>query len=151
MVLPQPKSIASGTDSDLALTAEQRARLEALNAFVRAPRNCTADGLRGHRHKTTLLQVFISGLRDRGDERPIVLSALATKATKVLAAMAAQWRLDIDAMTCCKLLGLRPIIDEENGKQVFAIDRQQASQIDRYRLVIIDECSMINQELWSCW
>ncbi|MFQ4139298.1 ATP-dependent RecD-like DNA helicase [Nodosilinea sp. PGN35] len=145
MAASPPKSASA----DLALTAEQEAALEALDAFVQGTEKLyLLTGYAGT-GKTTLLQVFVNGLRDRGDERPIVLSAFSNKATKVLAAMAAQWRLDIDAMTCCKLLGLRPVIDEENGKQVFAIDRQQASQIDRYRLVIIDECSMINQELWE--
>jgi hypothetical protein len=63
--------------------------------------------------------------------------------------MADQWRLEIDAMTCCKLLGLRPVINEEDGRQEFQPDRKQASQIDRYRLVIVDECSMVNEELWE--
>ena len=79
--------------------------------------------------KTTLLQLFIRNLRDRGDKRSIVLSAFSNKATKVLKAMADQWGLEIDAMTCCKLLGLRPVINEEDGKQVFQPDRKQASQI----------------------
>lgn len=144
MATPRPTT----TDA-IALTAEQSAALEALDAFVQGTEKLyLLTGYAGT-GKTTLLQAFVSGLRDRGDDRPIVLSAFSNKATKVLAAMAAQWRLDIDAMTCCKLLGLRPVIDEESGKQVFAIDRQQASQIDRYRLVIVDECSMINQELWE--
>jgi ATP-dependent exoDNAse (exonuclease V) alpha subunit len=139
---PSPKAA-------LALTPEQEAALAALNGFVQGTEKLyLLTGYAGT-GKTTLLQVFVQGLRDRGDDRPIVLSAFSNKATKVLAAMAAQWRLEIDAMTCCKLLGLRPVIDEESGKQVFAIDRQQASQIDRYRLVIVDECSMINQELWE--
>ncbi len=152
MASPQAQSKPSDSkpsDPGVALTTEQEAALEALNAFVQGTEKLyLLTGYAGT-GKTTLLQVFVSGLRDRGDDRPIVLSAFSNKATKVLAAMAAQWRLDIDAMTCCKLLGLRPVIDEENGKQVFAIDRQQASQIDRYRLVIVDECSMINQELWE--
>lgn len=157
MASPQAKSKSSGpkpsdskpSGTGVALTTEQAAALEALNAFVQGTEKLyLLTGYAGT-GKTTLLQVFVSGLRDRGDDRPIVLSAFSNKATKVLAAMAAQWRLDIDAMTCCKLLGLRPVIDEETGKQVFAIDRQQASQIDRYRLVIVDECSMINQELWE--
>ncbi len=149
MATPQTKFKTSGAAPGLALTAEQGAALEALDAFVQGTEKLyLLTGYAGT-GKTTLLQAFVSGLRDRGDDRPIVLSAFSNKATKVLAAMAAQWRLEIDAMTCCKLLGLRPVIDEESGKQVFAIDRQQASQIDRYRLVIVDECSMINQELWE--
>ncbi|MBE9112882.1 AAA family ATPase [Nodosilinea sp. LEGE 07298] len=149
MALPQPKSIASGTAASLALTAAQQTALAALDAFVQGTEKLyLLTGYAGT-GKTTLLQVFINGLRDRGDDRPIVLSAFSNKATKVLAAMAAQWRLDIDAMTCCKLLGLRPVINEDDGNQMFVIDRQQASQIDRYRLVIVDECSMVNQELWE--
>jgi len=149
MATPQTKFTNSGAAPGLALTVEQGAALEALDAFVQGTEKLyLLTGYAGT-GKTTLLQAFVSGLRDRGDDRPIVLSAFSNKATKVLAAMAAQWRIEIDAMTCCKLLGLRPVIDEESGMQVFAIDRQQASQIDRYRLVIVDECSMINQELWE--
>ena len=144
----QPKSQKSN-QAGLALTAEQAAALEALDGFVQGEEKLyLLTGYAGT-GKTTLLQRFIRGLRDRGDQRPIVLSAFSNKATKVLVAMAAQWGLEIDAMTCCKLLGLRPVINEDDGKQMFQLDRQQGSQIDRYRLVIIDECSMINQELWE--
>ena len=139
----QPKSQKSN-QAGLALTAEQAAALEALDSFVQGEEKLyLLTGYAGT-GKTTLLQRFIRGLRDRGDQRPIVLSAFSNKATKVLVAMAAQWGLEIDAMTCCKLLGLRPVINEDDGKQMFQLDRQQGSQIDRYRLVIIDECSMIN-------
>ena len=144
----QPKSQKSN-QAGLALTAEQAAALEALDSFVQGEEKLyLLTGYAGT-GKTTLLQRFIRGLRDRGDQRPIVLSAFSNKATKVLVAMAAQRGLEIDAMTCCKLLGLRPVINEDDGKQMFQLDRQQGSQIDRYRLVIIDECSMINQELWE--
>jgi hypothetical protein len=62
-----------------------------------------------------------------------VLTAFSNKATKVLATMADQWRLDVDAMTCCTLLGLRPVIDEDSGNQVFQPDRKQGSQVDRFQ------------------
>ena len=133
----------------MTLTAEQEAALEALEAFVQGEEKLyLLTGYAGT-GKTTLLQIFIRRLRERGDNRNIVLSAFSNKATKVLMTMAYQWGLDIDAMTCCKLLGLRPVIDEESGKQVFRVDREQASQIDRYPLVIVDECSMVNEELWG--
>lgn len=136
-------------DRAFSLTAEQQRALQALDAFVQGGEKLhLLTGYAGT-GKTTLLQVFIQGLRQRGDDRPIVLTAFSNKATKVLTLMAAQWRLPIEAMTCCKLLGLRPEINEETGKQVFQSDRRQASQLDRYRLVIVDECSMINQELWE--
>ena len=133
----------------LELTPEQQVALGALNQFVQGEEKLyLLTGYAGT-GKTTLLQVFISGLRQQGDHRSIVLTAFSNKATKVLAMMAAQWRLELDAMTCCKLLGLRPVINEENGKQIFQLDRQQANQIERYRLVIVDECSMVNEELWQ--
>jgi ATP-dependent exoDNAse (exonuclease V) alpha subunit len=136
-------------DGALTLTAEQMAALDALDTFVQGDEKLyLLTGYAGT-GKTTLLQVFIQGLRERGDQRPIVLTAFSNKATKVLATMAARWRLSLDAMTCCKLLGLRPVIDEDTGKQIFQPDRKQRSQIDRYRLVVVDECSMVNGELWE--
>ncbi len=147
MVQLQPSSI-DASDGDLILTAEQVAALDALHGFVNSPEKLyLLTGYAGT-GKTTLLQMFISGLREQGDDRKVVLSAFSNKATKVLATMADQWQLEVDAMTCCTLLGLRPVIDEETGKQEFQPDRKQGSQVDRYRLVIVDECSMVNEELW---
>ena len=131
------------------LTSPQQAALEALEQFVgSAEKFYLLTGYAGT-GKTTLLQALISRLRLRGDRRSIVLSAFSNKATKVLQGMSDRWGLAIDCMTCCKLLGLRPVIDDQTGTQIFQPDRQQDSQIDRYRLVIIDECSMINEDLWQ--
>ena len=136
-------------DGAIALTAEQVAALDALNEFVDSQEKLyLLTGYAGT-GKTTLLQIFIGGLREQGDNRTIVFSAFSNKATKVLATMADQWQLDVDAMTCCTLLGLRPVINEETGNQEFQLDRRQGSQVDRYRLVIVDECSMVNEELWK--
>jgi exodeoxyribonuclease-5 len=147
MVLPQP-SPTRLDDGDLTLTAEQLAALDALHEFVQGSEKLyLLTGYAGT-GKTTLLQMFISGLREQGDDRKTVLTAFSNKATKVLTTMADQWRLEVDAMTCCTLLGLRPVIDEDSGNQVFQPDRKQGSQLDRYRLVIVDECSMVNEELW---
>ncbi|MEL6381330.1 MAG: DEAD/DEAH box helicase [Cyanobacteria bacterium J06626_18] len=143
----QPRSPKTD-DRTLALTAEQQAALELLDAFVESEEKLyLLTGYAGT-GKTTLLQIFVNGLRDRGDDRKIVLTAFSNKATKVLETMADRWQLEIDAMTCCKLLGLRPVINEEDGNQIFQVDQKQRSQIDRYELVIVDECSMVNEELW---
>ena len=133
----------------ITLTTEQQLALEALNTFVQSKEKLyLVTGYAGT-GKTTLLQVFIHGLREQGDSRKIVLTAFSNKATKVLAEMADNWQIEIDAMTCCKLLGLRPVIDEETGNQVFEPDRKQADQLNRYQLVVVDECSMVNEELWQ--
>ncbi|MEM9001950.1 MAG: AAA family ATPase [Cyanobacteria bacterium P01_F01_bin.86] len=147
MMQHQPSS-TTPDQAAFALTTEQQAALEALDAFVTSEEKLyLLTGYAGT-GKTTLLQIFVNGLRDRGDDRKIVLTAFSNKATKVLETMAAHWQLDIDAMTCCKLLGLRPVINEEDGTQVFQPDRKQRNQTDRYELVIVDECSMVNEELW---
>lgn len=141
--------VINAPSQELILTDQQQIALDALDIFVQGEEKLyLLTGYAGT-GKTTLLQLFIHRLRQRGDRRSIVLSAFSNKATKVLAQMADRWGLEIDAMTCCKLLGLRPEVDEQTGKQVFQPDRKQGSQIDRYRLVIVDECSMVNEELWD--
>jgi ATP-dependent exoDNAse (exonuclease V) alpha subunit len=146
----QPRrSVRHPNPGEMELTPEQTDALAALENFVAGQEKLyLLTGYAGT-GKTTLLQAFIRRLRERGDHRAIVLTAFSNKATKVLATMAARWRLEVDAMTCCKLLGLRPVVNEEDGKQVFQIDQKHRSQFDRYRLVIVDECSMVNEELWG--
>ncbi|HEY9879397.1 MAG TPA: DEAD/DEAH box helicase [Leptolyngbyaceae cyanobacterium] len=131
------------------LTGEQWMALQALEAFVNSDEKLyLLTGYAGT-GKTTLLQVLLNRFRQQRDRRKVVLTAFSNKATKVLSQMASFWGLDIDCMTCCQLLALKPVIDDESGKQVFQSDRKQASQIDRFRLVIVDECSMINEEMWG--
>jgi hypothetical protein len=147
---PSPSNSANPAKPDsFDLTAEQVAALDALDAFLAgSERLYLLTGYAGT-GKTTLLQRLILQLQDQGDRRKIVLSAFSNKATKVLATMAEQWAIDVDVMTCCTLLGLRPVINETTGNQEFQPDRKQRSQVDRYHLVIVDECSMVNEELWE--
>ncbi|MGK7890301.1 MAG: AAA family ATPase [Leptolyngbyaceae cyanobacterium] len=131
------------------LTPEQWQTLKQLEAFVRGRRKLhLLTGYAGT-GKTTLLQALIKTLRQKGDRRKIVLTAFSNKATKVLAAMADRWNLtNVDALTCCKLLGLKPDIDATTGKQIFKPDPGSENTFDRYRLVVVDEASMINEEMW---
>ncbi|HEY9877717.1 MAG TPA: AAA family ATPase [Leptolyngbyaceae cyanobacterium] len=148
-----PPSVAFETVPEvlpgLPLTEEQWSALQALESFVNSDEKLyLLTGYAGT-GKTTLLQVLLNRFRQQRDRRKVVLTAFSNKATKVLSRMASFWGLDIDCMTCCQLLALRPVIDDESGRQVFQSDRKQASQIDRFRLVIVDECSMINEEMWG--
>lgn len=139
--------ISSGL-SGITLSQPQQQALQELAAFVAGNEKLyLLTGYAGT-GKTTLLQALIKRLRQQGDRRRIVLSAFSNKATKVLEQMAAQWELNMDCMTCCKLLGLKPEIDQTTGKQVFQPDRQGESLFHRYQLVIVDEASMINEEMW---
>ncbi|MEL6319152.1 MAG: AAA family ATPase [Cyanobacteria bacterium J06626_14] len=132
----------------ITLTTQQWQVLQELEVFINGQSKLhLLTGYAGT-GKTTLLQALIKSMRESGDRRPIVLTAHSNKATKVLSKMAERWNLDVDALTCCKLLGLRPEIDTETGKQVFKPDREGENRFNRYRLVVVDEASMINEEMW---
>jgi hypothetical protein len=98
--------------------------------------------------KTTVLQAAIKALRDLGWEGRIAMTAPSNKATGVMQAMIDRWGLGIEAQTCHKLLGLKPEIDKD-GNQVFKPDKNNPASISEYQLVIVDEGSMVNEELWS--
>lgn len=147
--VPPPPASAAQVLAGITLSEQQIAALQALLDFVeRGEKLYLLTGYAGT-GKTTLLQALITALRDRQDKRPIVFTALSNKATKVLASMAQRWHLEVDCMTCCKLLGLQPTIDKDTGNQKFVPDRSRDSLISRYALVVVDECSMINQEMWE--
>lgn len=147
MVESASQSIAE-TLPGICLNPQQTAVLAEMEAFLQSTERLhLLTGYAGT-GKTTLLQALIKRLRQRGDRRSIVLSAFSNKATKVLGKMADRWNLGIDSMTCCKLLGLRPEIDPTTGKQVFRPDNDGENFFDRYQLIIVDEASMINEEMW---
>lgn len=130
------------------LNNQQQEALALMEAFVDSnERLFLLSGYAGT-GKTTLLQALLTRLRDKGDRRKVTFTALSNKATKVLAEMAFRWNLDVDCMTCCRLLGLQPTIDKDTGVQKFTRDRQKKGLINYYKLVVVDECSMINQEMW---
>ncbi|MGF1536210.1 MAG: ATP-dependent RecD-like DNA helicase [Elainellaceae cyanobacterium] len=141
----------SGADHSspaLELTPHQQAALDQLLDFIQSRQKLhLLTGYAGT-GKTTLLQALIHRMRREGDRRSVVLTAFSNKATKVLVRMADDWGLDVDCMTCCKLLGLRPEIDSQTGRQVFRPDSDSENRFDRYRLVVVDEASMIDEELW---
>lgn len=131
------------------LTQEQWSALQALEQFIQGDEKLyLLTGYAGT-GKTTLLQALITRMHQQKNRRKVVLTAFSNKATKILSTMAHRWGLELDCMTCCKLLGLRPVVDEQTGKQVFKIDTEQSSQFGRYSLIIVDECSMINEEMWG--
>ncbi|MBE9061413.1 ATP-dependent RecD-like DNA helicase [cf. Phormidesmis sp. LEGE 11477] len=131
------------------LSQQQWQALLALEAFVHSSEKIyLLTGYAGT-GKTTLLQALITRLQQQRDSRPIALTALSNKATKVLQSMAYRWGCEVDCMTCCKLLGLKPVIDKETGGQKFEPDRDRKNLTTEYDLVVVDECSMINVDMWD--
>lgn len=99
--------------------------------------------------KTTVLQALIKLLKQNRDNRKIVTVALTNKAVKVLQKMMLRWGINIECMTICQLLGLRPKINPKTGKQEFKIDPTVDNSIGAFDLIICDECSMVNAELFE--
>ncbi len=131
------------------LSQQQWQSLQALEAFVHgSERIYLLTGYAGT-GKTTLLQALITRLQQQRDSRPVALTALSNKATKVLQSMAYRWGCEVDCMTCCRLLGLKPVIDKETGGQKFEPDRDRKNLTTEYDLVVVDECSMINVDMWE--
>ncbi|MGB3790203.1 MAG: AAA family ATPase [Phormidesmis sp.] len=131
------------------LSQQQWQSLQALEAFVHSSEKIyLLTGYAGT-GKTTLLQALITRLQQQRDSRPVALTALSNKATKVLQSMAYRWGSEVDCMTCCRLLGLKPVIDKETGGQKFEPDRDRKDLTTEYDLVVVDECSMINAEMWD--
>ncbi|MBZ8181122.1 ATP-dependent DNA helicase [Oscillatoria salina] len=133
----------------ITLTSQQREALEAMLNFVASREKFfLLTGYAGC-GKTTLIQCLFRELQLNGDKRKVVFTAPTNKAVKVLKNMADAWELDIDCMTCFRLLGLKPKINQETGKEEFVRDPDVKASIDRYEIVVIDETSMVNQELWN--
>ena len=99
--------------------------------------------------KTTLVQAWLRDLRAEGYSGRIVFTAPTNKAAGVLRSMVNQWGLDVECITCAKLLGLKPKIDFETGKQLFVKDYNAESVIQEYDLVVVDESSMVSEDLWG--
>ncbi|MEM6352633.1 MAG: DEAD/DEAH box helicase [Cyanobacteria bacterium P01_D01_bin.14] len=133
----------------ITLSPQQWAALQDIETFLQSQSKLyLLTGYAGT-GKTTLLQALLTRLRDRGDDRAVAFTAFSNKATKVLRSMAARWGHEVDCLTCCKLLGLKPVIDTSSGEQLFESVSDQFNQVPDYRLVIVDECSMINKEMWK--
>ncbi|MEM7796126.1 MAG: AAA family ATPase, partial [Cyanobacteria bacterium P01_C01_bin.118] len=116
------------------LSEEQWEALQAIEEFLQSPSKLyLLTGYAGT-GKTTLLQALITDLRNQGCDWPIVLTAFSNKATKVLKTMAAQWDIkDVESVTCCRLLGLKPVIDTGSGEQIFKSVSDQHNQVPDYR------------------
>lgn len=141
--------MAVKTKTNITLTEHQQTALDQLHNFLDSPeRLFVLEGYAGT-GKTTLLQAFVSQLKERGDRRDIVFSAFTNKATKVLHQMVSSWGLSVECLTCCQLLGLRPQINPESGEQEFVLDPNEESSFGKFALVVVDECSMVNRNLWE--
>lgn len=102
--------------------------------------------------KTTVITYWVQQMLKRPEDAPvfwrkpkIVLTAPTNKATNVLADKRADLGLPIETSTIHSLLKLK--MKWKDDEQILVEDSQGEDTFGEYDYVIVDECSMINEEL----
>lgn len=102
--------------------------------------------------KTTVITHWVEQMRKRPEDSgpfwrapKIVLTAPTNKATGVLKNKAEDLRLPVDVSTIHSLLSLK--MKWEEDKQVLVKDDRGEDNFSAYDYVVVDECSMIDEEL----
>lgn len=80
-------------------------------------------------------------------KKSIGCTATTNKAVKITYRMADYFHPQLDYFTIHKMLGLRESISKD-GKQIFIQDTQNPPNLDGYAAVILDEWSMLSDELF---
>lgn len=137
----------SSMKSPLKLNAEQQQAIASMKEFINSGEKFfLLQGYAGT-GKTTTIQSLIKDLRRSNRRLWVAFTAPTNKAVKVLRCMAAEWHLhNIDFMTVHQILGLKLKHDGMGGEKLSADGR---AFISSYELVVVDEASMISQQLWS--
>ena len=137
--------------TSLVLNSDQTEALQALSDF---PDNFFV--LKGYAGtgKTTVITRWVRDIRKRPIDYPpnklfrppkIVLTAPTNKAANVLSEKAAEINLPVDTGTIHSLLSLK--MKWQDQKQILVQDSRGEDNFEYYDYVIIDECSMLNEEL----
>ena len=144
MLANPPVSSQTLSPPPLLLTEQQQAAVRALQHFLSDAEKklFLLAGYPGTGKSTTIVQVVRLLLADAGLK--VVLTAPTNKAVAVLKQMASEQGLRVDCMTIHQLLGLSVV---KRGQEK-ALERTSASYLDLFDLVVVDECSMVNQDLW---
>lgn len=90
--------------------------------------------------KTTLIQHMA---HDLAAELKIAFTAPTNKAVRVMQCMADAHGLEVDCLTTYSLLGLRL----KNDRPERIVGKDGKSKLPQYQLVVVDECSMVNEAL----
>jgi DNA polymerase III delta prime subunit len=107
--------------------------------------------------KTTTIQSLIRDAQAKQKRFKVAFTAPTNKAVKVLSRMASEWNLQsVDTMTIHQLLGLQLKPSRDGGMK---LESKGIDYLPHYDLVVLDEASMVNQELWmhtmlglaNCW
>lgn len=124
----------------IAMNDDQRRAMKEIIAAVAPRAKHLLTGFAGS-GKTWLMQTFAREMKARG--KSVALTAPTHKAVEVLKRKVREAGLDVDCMTIQSLLSLYPKVQED--RQIF-VRRKHARPV-MYDVVVIDECSMLSEDL----
>lgn len=130
----------------LSLNEQQSAAVKQMKRFLASEADLfLLQGFAGT-GKTTTIQSFIRDAQVTQKRIKVALTAPTNKAVKVLSRMAIEWDLQwVDTMTIHQLLGLILKPSRDGGMK---LEHKGIDYLLRYDLIVLDEASMVNQELW---
>ena len=98
--------------------------------------------------KTYIISKFIEWYLSVFKSNRVAMTAPTNKAVRVLYKSADYKHSSLSYKTCHKLLGLKEQIDDD-GKQIFVVDSTITPDIDLYKFLVVDEASMLSDELFE--
>ncbi len=137
-------------DTKLGLTSEQQVVFNDCMEFINDEMEASYFLLRGYAGtgKTFTIGKIITALKEKNVSKKVVMTAPTNKAVRVLKNSSADLvARGVEFMTIHKLLGLRPVIDAL-GRQKFESDYKVPSRISDFDILIIDEVSMLDDQLF---
>jgi len=134
---------------DIVFTEDQQKAYDSIIDFIEKGNNHMAllEGCAGS-GKSTLCSSIVEYVCNHGLFGKIAMSAPTWKAVKVMKNMAKEGTKDkIDYTSLHSLLGLKRLITKD-GKETFKRDNKSPCKLAFYDLVIVDEASMVADELF---
>lgn len=124
------------------LTKDQQQAFSALKSFLNSSDRCFRLSGYAGTGKSFLIAKYMQWLQ----EHRITYGAACptNKAAKNLRRMTVEAKLGVEVITVAQLLGQQPILNEETGKEEFQSNGKD--NFSGYKVVLIDEYSMVNQE-----
>jgi len=98
--------------------------------------------------KTFLVTKFIEWFLNKNKYKFVAMTAPTNKAVKVLRTTSSFENKFVEFSTIHKLLGLREDIDAY-GKQQFIQSKMFSVELDKYKVLVVDEVSMLNDDLFT--
>jgi len=122
-------------------TKEQQAVIDSVCDLVAVGQHCCIDAPAGT-GKTFMLRFLINAIEGKANRRVSVCSTTHKSIAVIEKNIGFK-----DVFTIHSLLGVKPVIDYETGKEKYTIDTSIPAKIRAGEVVICDESSMINAEL----